>query len=121
MKEDPVTLVTLANGAAMEIFDSELSKVVENILDPNTDPKAVREVTLKVRIKPDASRKNAAVVVGVTSKTGAINGCGTQFFFGKKGGKCFAVENNPDQGHLFDQPAKLVNINKETGEINERT
>jgi hypothetical protein len=46
MREDPVTLVTLANGAAMELFDSELSKVVENILDPNTLPDTVRKVIL---------------------------------------------------------------------------
>ncbi len=115
-KEDPVTLATLANGAAMELFDSELTKVVENILDPNTEPDMVRKVTLEVKIKPDGSRRNAAVYVQVSSKTGPFKGAGTMFYFGKHQGKSFAVENNPDQGMLFDQPAKLVSMNKETGE-----
>jgi hypothetical protein len=117
-KEDPVTLATLANGAAMELFDNEMSKVVENVLDPNTEPDTVREVCLKVKIKPDSSRKNAAVYVQVSSKTGAFKGAGTMFYFGKHQGKYFAVESNPDQGMLFDKPATLININKDTGEIN---
>ena len=117
IREDPVTLTTLANGAALELFDGELSKVVENILDPNTEPDTVREVVLKVKIKPDASRKNAAVYVQVSSKTGAFKGAGTMFYFGKHQGKAFAIESNPDQGKLFDQPAKLVTIYKETGEV----
>lgn len=116
--EEPVTLATLAGGAAMELFDNELAKVVENILDLNTEPDQVRKVVLEVRLKPDGSRKNAAVYVQVSSKIGPFKGCGTMFYFGKHKGRAFAIESNPDQGRLFDQPAKLVNINMETGEVN---
>ena len=117
MDEIPVTLSSLANGAAMELFDEELAKVVENVLDPNTDPQLVREISLKVKIKPDESRRMAGVVVQVTSKTGPYKGVGTQFWFGKKGGRCFAVENNPAQGELFENAPKPTAVNFKTGEV----
>jgi hypothetical protein len=117
MSESPVTLSSLAGGKAMELFDAELSKVVDNILDPNTLPDTIRQVVLEVRIKPDASRRNAAVGIAVTSKTGPFKNASTMFYFGKHQGRAFAVENNPDQGMLFDQPAKLININERTGEV----
>ena len=117
MEEQPVTLFTLANGAAAELFDEELAKVVSNVLDLNTEAETVREINLKVKISPDDSRRMAAVSVQVTSKTGPIRGVGTQFFFGKRAGRCFAVESNPQQGQLFDKPAKPTEVDFQTGEV----
>jgi len=119
MTEDPVTLFSLAGGGAAELFDEELAKVIENILDINTDIGTVREVRLTVKLKPDESRKSAVVSVQVTSKTGAFKGLGSMFFFGKRGGRCFAVENNPNQGQLFDRTARPTAVNFETGEVKE--
>ncbi len=117
MSEEMVTLFSLAGGGAAELFDSELQMVVENILDPNTDAKAPREVCLKVKIKPDDARRMGAVSISITSKTGAIKGLGSVFYFGKKGGRCFAVENNPQQGQLFDKVAKPTEVDFKTGEV----
>jgi len=117
MEEQPVVLSTLAGGAAVELFDEELAKVVANVLDLNTEAETVREINLKVKIAPDDSRRMAAVTVQVTSKTGAIRAAGTQFWFGKRGGRCFAVEANPQQGQLFDKPAKPTEVNFQTGEV----
>jgi hypothetical protein len=117
MEEQPVTLFTLANGAAAELFDEELTKVVQNILDPNTEADTVREISLKVRIVPDDTRRMASVSVQVVSKIGPIIGAATQFFFGKRAGQCFAVEANPSQGQLFDKPAKPIGVNFETGKV----
>jgi hypothetical protein len=116
-KEEPVTLYNLVGGAVAEHFDEELSRVVSNILDPNTDPEAVREINLKLRIKPGNDRRIGAVSIQVTSKTGPIQGLGTMFYFGKHGGRCFAVENNPNQPSLFDEPAKPTAVNFQTGEV----
>ena len=115
--EEPVTLYSLAGGAAAEQFDRELSSIVENILDPNTDAEGVREINLKLKIKPGNDRRIGAVSIQVTSKTGPIQAIGTMFFFGKHQGKCFAVENNPSQPSLFDKFSKPTAVNFETGEV----
>lgn len=39
-------LSTMANGGVQEKFVQELKKVTENILDPNTDAKKKRTVTI---------------------------------------------------------------------------
>lgn len=36
MAEEIVTLASTGNGAAMELFDHELKRVISNIGDPNT-------------------------------------------------------------------------------------
>ena len=115
--EEPVTLYSLAGGAAAEHFDEELSRVVSNILDPNTDAEAVREINLKIKIKPGNDRRIGAVSIQVTSKTGPIAALGTMFYFGKHGWRCFAVENNPNQPSLFDEPAKPTAVDFKTGEV----
>ena len=114
-EESPVTLFNLADGAAAELFDEELSRVVANILDPNTDAECVREIALKIKIKPDSDRGMGSVAVQVTSKMGPVRGVGTRFFFGRKAGKFIALENNPKQ-LTFDDNLKAV-VNIRTGEV----
>ena len=46
------TLTEIGRGAAVERFDLELQKVLDNIQDPNTDPKKARSVFLKFTITP---------------------------------------------------------------------
>ena len=50
--DEKLSLANLGGGAAVEKFDTELQKVLDNIADPNTVENAGREVTLKVKIKP---------------------------------------------------------------------
>lgn len=114
--DEPVTLVSLSNGAALELFDEELSKVIADILDPNTEAVTVREINLKLRIKPNEDRRRGVVGLQVTSKLGPQKGVGTEFFFGKRAGRCVAVESNPDQ-LSFDKKWGVVNMNTETGEV----
>lgn len=112
-----VTLYTLGGGAAHELFQEELTKVIDNILDVNTDSDAVREVSLKVRIKPDkGDRGQADVLISCTSKTAAISAVGSRFYLGKKEGKPIAYEHNPKQ-LIFDEfskPTPVISI--QTGE-----
>lgn len=117
MNELPVSIGTIAGGAISELFDRELERIVENILDLNTEATAIREIDIKVKIKPDENRNFGAVSVVVTSKTGSPKGVGTMFYFGKRGGHGIAVENDPNQRSLFDQlgPRPVVDFN--TGEV----
>jgi hypothetical protein len=102
--EQVVTLSTLADGAALELFQAELERCVENILDPNTDPEAVRKVVLEVRIEPNQDREVGICSVKVRSTLAGIRGAGTTLFFGRHQGQAIAVESNPKQTQLFETP-----------------
>ena len=97
----PLTLENLGNGGAMELFQRELKKVLENIRDPNTDAEAVRAVTLKVLIKPQESREQAALKVHVESKLIAPRGFINTIYLGEKDGEVVAVHVDPKQGDMF--------------------
>lgn len=98
-----LTLANIANGAAVELFESELSRVVENILDPNTDAETKRSITLKVTILPDIGRKECSIKVEASSKIAANQPCGGVIFVGKSNGVPCAVTMNQQQEALgFD-------------------
>ncbi len=112
MPEEVVNLPGLARGAAVELWAEELKKVIANILDVNTDPKAVREITLKASIQPNEERTNAMVSIAVTSKLASFKPATTIFYVARRKGECIAVESNPDQISLLEQegPARLTAV-----------
>lgn len=59
-----VDLNQFAEGALAARFNEELGRVLENIADPNTDPKKNRKITVEVQVHGDDKRDvlNAAVV-----------------------------------------------------------
>jgi hypothetical protein len=103
-KYEPINLSTLAGGAAVDLVDHELTKVLTNIADVNTSPKAAREITLKIKIKPSDSREIANAEVSCVSKLAPVRPADTVLYLGKspKDGKLVAVESNPRQMHLGD-------------------
>jgi hypothetical protein len=94
---DTVSLDNLKAGGALQLFQEELDKVLENIMDPNTEAEQVREVRLVVKIKPDKDRSTAAVAIIPSCKLAAAVALGTRMFFGKKGGRFLAWEHDPEQ------------------------
>lgn len=112
-----VTLETLARGAVIERFTDELVAVADNILDPNTDAEAVREITVKVKFKPDKHRKMAAATIHVDSKLAAPSAVGTSVFIRKSmSGALEITEFNPDQPNMFETDETLSRIKREQGE-----
>lgn len=107
MAENVVSLSTLGNGAAVELFQAELQKVLDNIVDENTKPTAVREVTLKVKIKPSEDRDYGEVSISCVAKLAPLAPFGTNFFIGKHRGKGVAQEHNPKQAKLFEKDEGL--------------
>ncbi len=57
----------IGNGALQEHFERELEKVIENLLDINTDPSKARKITLNVNLKSDDNRELVFVEVGAKS------------------------------------------------------
>jgi hypothetical protein len=105
-----VTLTTLADGAAVELFQSELDRVLRNIQDPNTDAKAVRKVTLEVTFVPDEQREVGEVRVRAAAKLAGLKGANTRVFFGRHKGQLVATEFNPKQAGLFDEKVELREV-----------
>jgi hypothetical protein len=104
MKREGITLATIRGGAVEERFQVVLDEVLRNIEDPNTDAKTVREISIKILIKPDETRMMGAVAIKVGSKVAGIRSLGTAFFFGRADGAPVAMENNPEQSGFFDEP-----------------
>lgn len=61
----------LMDGALTERFNREMARVLENVFDPNTNPKAKRQIQITVDIVPDERRQAAKFSVDVKSKVAA--------------------------------------------------
>lgn len=113
-----VNLENLGKGAAAEMFQSELERVIANIHDPNTKADAVRGVTLKVKIKPDKNRRDfASVEISCDGKLAAIMPYETSLYTGMDNGKGVATEFNPDQGHLTVTSEEGEQVDVKTGQV----
>lgn len=57
MKNDNrVSILQMAKGAIQERVDYEVGRVVDNILDVNTEPTAKRKIVLTIEMQPDEDR-----------------------------------------------------------------
>ena len=95
--EDVASLDSLMGGLAVEKFNLELMRVVENCLDLNTGD-GDREVTLKVKVKPNKERTCLSTKVSCTSRLQGDVAAETQLYIGRDpilG--VVAVEHNPQQ------------------------
>ena len=95
-----VTLVTIGNGAAVELFDREFQEVLANIADPNTDAKTPRKITITVTIKPSDDREMAAAAIQVASKLATAKPAPVHLYFGLDGERYVAKQVNPAQPEM---------------------
>ncbi|MTW85607.1 replication terminator protein [Virgibacillus dakarensis] len=63
-----VNLNEFADGALAARFNEELQKVLDNIADPNTDPKKARTVTVQVKLYGDERRDVVSASIVAKSK-----------------------------------------------------
>lgn len=73
---------TFAAGAMAEKINVELQKVMENIHDPNTDPKKVRKVTLTLSLKADDNRDIISVDINTKASLAPSKGIATKMILG---------------------------------------
>jgi hypothetical protein len=105
MNEKPknMTLATLGNGAAEELFQKELANVLGDIANPNKPWKTTRKISLTVEFVPNEERKFAHVVVTCEAKLpGAKPFMSAAYFAEDKDGKLIACEPNMQQLTIFD-------------------
>lgn len=111
-----VSLANLGHGAAIERFDDEFQRALNNIIDPNTGEGA-RTITLKVKLKPNNGRTSCTVAVICSSTLACAKPFETQLFVGKDRGTARASEYNPEQQFplLTNEPTPLRSV--QAGEI----
>jgi cell division protein FtsX len=99
-----VTLVTIAGGAALELFEHELSRVLANIADLNTNAGPQRAITIQVQFKPAETRESSEITLQVTSKLAGIKAVRKEVYLGKQDGQHVAMQFNPRQAGLNFDP-----------------
>lgn len=82
-----LTLENVANGALVELFDHELQKVMRNIDDINTPHNVAREVTLKIKFKPNSDREHCEIEVQASNKLAPIKAVEGSCYISKQGSK----------------------------------
>lgn len=76
-------LSDIAEGGVQEKFATEMKKVADNILDPNTEAKAKRKVTLEMTLVPNDNRDAIDVMVSVKSRLAPQVGVTTTMLLGR--------------------------------------
>jgi len=59
----------LMDGALTERFNREMERVLANVFDPNTNPKAKRQIQIIIDVAPNERRDAAVLRVDVKTKT----------------------------------------------------
>jgi len=113
-EEKYVSLDTIGQGAAVEMFQAELDKTLINITDPNTRPTAVRRITLTVDIKPDEDRSFGTVIIATQSKLAPVKAVGTAIYIGNRAGKAVATERDVRQ-LTFDENVTSIKEGTKNG------
>lgn len=98
-----ITLENVMNGAAGVLFETELKKVIENLIDPNTDPKAARELSLVFKFRVSEDRRSAGISVSPKTKLAPHMGEVDMVHLINQGNELKAVALNAQQTPLFDE------------------
>lgn len=78
MAQDVKTsILQMARGAIQECVDYEVTKAIDNILDPNTEAKAKRKITLTLELKPDENRQIITLAASTKSALAPVTSVGT--------------------------------------------
>ena len=96
MEDVKSSILQMAKGAIQERVDYEVAKVIDNILDMNTDPKTKRKITLTIELKPDDNRQFIALSASAKSTLAPVVPIGTTLgIAADKNGEMVIVETVP--------------------------
>ena len=113
MKTDVRSLVEMASGAILERVDYETMRVMNNIMDPNTNPIAKRKITLTLEFKPDKNRQMISVEATAKSTLAPTDPIALSLYTGMEQGQFVAVEMSngvPGQTDMYggDVPDRVA-------------
>lgn len=92
-----ISLGSIANGAAEQLFKRELNQVFKNIDDMNTLVTTPREINLKFKFKPNADRDSAEVELHVSSKLAPVKAVDTSVHIVEEKGGRFTAYQKADE------------------------
>jgi len=78
-----VDLTELASGTLQEKFDREITRVIENMQDPNTPFNENRKITINLSFHQNELRDDAKIEISVKSKLAGVISAKTNFAMGK--------------------------------------
>ena len=78
-----IDLGELAGGTLQEKFDRELTRVIENMQDPNTPFGEKRNIQINISFHQTELRDDAKVEISVKSKLASVISAKTNFAMGK--------------------------------------
>ena len=92
------SILEMARGAIMEQVNIEIGKIVDNIIDPNTESKKKRQLILTIDFLPSADRSVVSVQASAKCKLQAANSVQTSLYVGVDGktGEVVATEMTPN-------------------------
>lgn len=74
------SILDMVNGAIKERVDYEMGKVIDNIIDPNTEASKARKITVSVELKPDSERRTIGVKAVAKSTLVPTNAIATALY-----------------------------------------
>ena len=96
MEDNRSSILQMAKGAIQERVDYEVAKVIDNILDVNTDAKTKRKITLTIELKPDENRQFISLNASAKSTLAPVVPIGTTLgIAADKNGEMVIVETVP--------------------------
>lgn len=114
------SIIEMAMGAIQERADYEMSKIIDNIIDVNTNPTKKRQLILTITFEPDDKREVIKVSAQSKSKLEPTSPVVTALYIGADAdGEVSAVEmvpQIPGQQNLFggeqEEPKQLKIVKK---------
>ena len=96
MNSNEKSILEMAKGTILERTDYEMSKIIENILDVNTNPTKKRTLTITVSMQPSSDRQQIGIEVVAKSKLEPTLPIHTNLYVAEnQNGKVVAVEMLP--------------------------
>lgn len=96
MEDTRSSILQMAKGAIQERVDYEVTKVIDNILDVNTDAKTKRKITLTIELKPDENRQFISLSASAKSTLAPVVPIGTTLgIAADRNGEMVIVETIP--------------------------
>lgn len=100
-----INIGNINEGAAIEAFNLELLKVLENIHDLSTSPTATRSIQLRVDFKPHSDRVQVDTEFRCASKLAPIETHKSKIYVGRtEEGALVAFDGDPRQMPLWTAP-----------------
>ncbi|MDR3741625.1 MAG: hypothetical protein P4L40_21610 [Terracidiphilus sp.] len=98
-----INIGNINEGAAIDAFDLELRKVLENIADLSTVATATRSITLKINFKPESDRCKVHTEFSISTKLAGIEKHVSKLFVAKTDeGALVALDADPRQMPLWE-------------------